>query len=386
MRLRAPIGLLALLALAATCAAAASAATPQDTRTLLRVASGITRLKVQRPVPVVVQAPATVRKRRLALAGRFYPGAARAHDASLYRALGLTPTRAAASRALEPVQPAALFYDPLTRRLVVPRGGRPNRQALMRAVVSALQDQHFDLARATRLAGNRDALAAARAASEGYSLLVAQLFATRTTSGHATGRIERFLALLDGFHSTRGVRFAAELRNLGADRAVWTALKAFPASTEQVFHLDKFLQRERPLPIVLPVDAAGLTLASDDTWGELDVRALLAVYGVPGLDRAATGWGGGRSAVYRGAGGEEAVAIALDWDSPLDAQQWRDAARRYVATAFDGAAASSCGAEACWELDGRGIAFARAGARTALVFAADAATADEVARTLVPAP
>ena len=51
--------------------------------------------------------------------------------------------------------------------------------------------------------------------------------------------------------------------------------------------------------IVLPVDAAGLTLTGDDTFGELDVRALLAVFGVPRLDRAGEGWGGGRSAIYR---------------------------------------------------------------------------------------
>ena len=95
-----------------------------------------------------------------------------------------------------------------------------------------------------------------------------------------------------------------------------SALRRFPATTEQVFHLDKFLQRERAVPIVLPDAVEDLQLGSTGTFGELDVRALLAVFGVPGLDAAATGWGGGRSAVYRDAAtATAAVLVALDWDS-----------------------------------------------------------------------
>ena len=381
MRYRTLIGLLALACVVSTTAAAAPV--PEETRTLLRLASGITKLKVQRPVRVVQPAPQVVRKRRTVLAAQAYPEAARDHDATLYRALGLTASRMAARAALTPVQPAALFYDAASRRVVVPRGARPARNALMRAVASALQDQHFDLRRAAKLGDNRDARAAARAATEGYSRLVAQLVAPRAPAAHTTGRITRFLQLQEGFHSSTAVRFSAQLRNLGSNRAVWTSLRVFPQSTEQIFHLHKFLERERPIPIVLPVHVGAFELASDDTWGELDVRALLATYGVAGLDRAATGWGGGRSAVYRG-DGAEAVALALDWDSSLDAVEWRDAARRYVGVAFHDAAAAACGVESCWELEGRGIAFARAGARTALVFAGDAATAAEVALALVP--
>ena len=146
-----------------------------------------------------------------------------------------------------------------------------------------------------------------------------------------------------GFVTTVGRRFAVDLRNLGGNRAVWSSLRRFPETTEQVFHLHKFLERERPLPIVLPVDAAGLRLASDGSFGELDVRSLLAVFRVPRLDRAASGWGGGRTALYR-AGGREAVAVALEWDTELDAAQWADAAAAYVRTAFRGATAAVCDA------------------------------------------
>lgn len=366
-------------ALLVPCGSAAGAPSPaRDARTALKLASGLTRLKLQRPVPVVQQAPAAVRQRRTVLAVRLYPAAARAHDASLHRALGLTPLKTVPM----PSQPATLFYDAPQRRIVVPRGST-SRHALVRAATAALLDQHFDLSRAHRLAGNRDAFAAARAATDGYSHLVAQLVGTRAPAAHASGRLARFLRLVDGFHSSRGVRFAAELRNLGSNRAVWTSLRVFPQSTEQVFHLHKFLQRERPIPIMLPADAAGLALASDDTWGELDVRALLATYRVAKLDAAATGWGGGRSAVYRAPDGEETVALALDWDTPRDAQQWQDAAQRLVATAFHASPLDDCVADVCWTTASRGIAFVRTEARTALVFAPTAATAADVARALV---
>ena len=165
---------------------------------------------------------------------------------------------------------------------------------------------------------------------------------------------------------------------------MWTSLRTFPASTEQLFHLDKFLERERPIPIVLPVDAGGMQLASDDSWGELDVRALLATFGVGGIDRAASGWGGGRSAVYRGPGGETAVAIALDWDTEADAAQWAAAVARYVAAAFPDAAVVGCGVDACWARGGRGVAFARARTRTVVVVATGAARGTALAGALVP--
>ena len=138
---------------------------------------------------------------------------------------------------------------------------------------------------------------------------------------------------------------------------------------------------------MLPVDAAGLTLARDGTFGELDVRALLAVFGVPRLDHVGTGWGGGRTAIYRRAG-SEVVALALDWDTELDALEWAEAIASYVNEAFDATvpglpAQIPCDASACWQVGARGIAFERAGARTALVIGVDTAQSASVARALL---
>ncbi len=158
-----------------------------------------------------------------------------------------------------------------------------------------------------------------------------------------------------------------------------SALRRFPATTEQVFHLDKFLQRERALPIVLPAEVEGLRLGSTGTFGELDVRALLAVFGVPGLDAAAAGWGGGRSAVYRDAA-TEAVLVSLAWDSEANAAQWETAATAYVEAAFGDGTLTECAASACRILSGRTIAFDRLGVHTSLVVAADVKHAGELAR------
>lgn len=362
-----PLVLAAAMVSTVLAGTSAAASAPDDTRTLAQLASGITRLKVRKPVVVVRPGPLVARARRASLDRRLYPPAARAHDAVLYHALALAPSVAAARAALEPKAPAAVFFDIERRRLVRARGTKPSRFALVREVVTALQDEHFGLGRALRRAGDRDELAAARAASEGYSRLVAQLLATQPAAARGSGRLGRFLALEEGFYGSQAVRFAAELRNLGSNRAVWTALKAFPASTEQVFHLSRFLQRERPSLVVLPGEADGLRLASVDTFGELSVRTLLATAGVADVDRIATGWGGGRSAIYR-AEGREGVVLALDWDSAADAAQWAAAVER-----LDGF------------LTTRPNAFLRSGRRTVLAFAGDADAAMRLAREIIAA-
>ena len=63
-----------------------------------------------------------------------------------------------------------------------------------------------------------------------------------------------------------------------------------------------------------PGEAAGLTRVSVGTFGELDVRTLLAVAGAPAVDATGSGWAGGRTALYR-SDVAEAALVALAWDS-----------------------------------------------------------------------
>ena len=378
------LSLVALVALPLAHAAAAIA--PAESKALLRVASALSRLAVHRPVPVVPEPAGRYRASRLAAHDRLYPKARQTYDEALYTALGLTSGRDALRKALVSGQTQPALYDPQTRRLYVPRGP-VGRTAVLHELVHALQDQALDLRRARALAGNRDARLAAAAIIEGHASLIATLLRPRAHAAHGGSGIARFLALERGFPSTIGQRFAVTLRNLGGNPAVFGALRRFPETTEQIFHVDKFLEREQAVPIALPVEAAGLTRGGADTFGELDVRALLATFSVPRLDRAGSGWGGGRSALYR-RDGREAAVVALDWDEELDAVEWDEAVRAYVDSAFDAGspgppATTPCAASACWELRGHTLAFARSGRRTALVFGPDLVTAALVARSIL---
>jgi hypothetical protein len=374
--------LLALLVTALIAAPGAGALDRKQTEALLRLAVKATGLSARAPVRIVVQPRPLFRQQRAKLFDRDYPRAVQAHDEAVYRGLGLlSGGRGTLRKALLALDTRSGVYDPVARTAYV-QAGRGERGASLRQLVHTLQDQHFDLSRVRRLRGGRDATVAATAAIEGHaSLLLGGPAAPKTDTG---SRLTRFLVLERGFAPTVGLRLAADLRNLGGTTAVRSALRRFPATTEQVFHLDKFLEHEPASKLVLPANAAGMQLRTAGTFGELDVRALLAVFGVPRLDAAAAGWGGGRSAVYRDAT-TEAILVALNWDSAADTVQWGAAATAYVKVAFGAAIPTECAASTCWILSGRTIAFDRLGVHTALVVAADTRHAEELARAVTSA-
>ena len=95
-----------------------------------------------------------------------------------------------------------------------------------------------------------------------------------------------------------GKALAKELRYLGGSPALASALRLFPQTTEQLLHIDKFLERERALPVRLPARIGDWKLSAAETFGELDVRSLLRAFGVPNAVAAAEGWGGGRVGLY----------------------------------------------------------------------------------------
>ncbi|HUP31988.1 MAG TPA: hypothetical protein VM184_03070 [Gaiellaceae bacterium] len=379
--------ILAVLLAALVAVPAAAAFDRKQAQALLRVAVKASGLKARTQVKIVVERPAPFAGRRVRMLDRAYPRAAQEYDETVYRALGLVSGgKGVLRKALIETENSTGLYDPGTRTAYVRRGSGENASAL-HEIVHALQDQHYDLRRAYKLPGGSDAMAAAMAAIEGHAALVADVLVPRRTSSHGGAKLTRFVQLQRGFAYEVGLRFAAELRNLGGNAAVLGSLRRFPETTEQVFHLDKYLERERAVPIVLPVDAAGSTLWKASTFGELDVRALLAVFGVPRLDHAGAGWGGGRTAVYRHPGGDS-VAVALDWDTERDALEWLEAVIIYVNEAFDAATpglppVTPCAATICWQVGGRAIAFERDGERTALTLGNDLDRAAGVALAIL---
>jgi hypothetical protein len=375
--------------LAATLLAAPSAAAldRDQARVLLRTAVKLSGLQARAQPRIVVESRTRFRQRRVKLLDRDYPHVAQEYDETVYRALGLvTGGNGVLRRTLIELEDRTGLYDPVSRTAYIQAGAGESKTAL-HELVHALQDQHFDLRRAMRLPGGSDGRVAAEAAIEGHATLVAGVPSSGKTSSRSGGKLARFVELERGFRYSVGLRFAADLRNLGGTKAVLTSLRRFPATTEQVFHLDAYLERERALPIVLPESAAGATLAGHSTFGELDVRALLAVFGVPRLAQVGTGWGGGRTAVYRGAGGDT-VLIALEWDTEQDAQQWAEAVHVYVDQAFDAdepgpPEPTPCTVTACWNLAGHAVALHRLGARTAVALGADLDSSTQVARRVL---
>lgn len=375
--------LLGVLAAALVAAPTSAALDRRQAQALLRVAVKLSGLGAQEPVRIVVERPVPFRQRRVKLLDRAYPRAEQTYDETVYRALGLVNGgKGVLRKKLIEMEDRTGVYDPVARTAYV-QAGPGERAAALHEIVHALQDQHYDLSSTGRLPGGGDAAVAAAAAIEGHATLVAGTLAARRASSHGGGRLTRFVELRRGFTYTVGMRFAAELRNLGGRKALLGALRRPPETTEQIFHLDKFLERERPAAVVLPVNAAGATLAGDGTFGELDVRALLAVFDVPRLDHVGTGWGGGRTGLYRGPFGDT-VLIALDWDTDRDAAQWAEAVATYVNEAFDAASPGlpepvACEATLCWQLGGRGIAFTREGERTSLALGTDAVRSAAIA-------
>ena len=388
MRRSLPILLLALAAVAPLAHGAIVPApiTVTEAKALLRIASKLSGLPAKRAVPVVAEGSVPFRQRRIRATDNLYPAADQRYDDALYTALGVARGRGLLRSAIVTSQVQQAFYAPPARKVYVLRG-RESRATILQPLVHALQDQSFDLGRLRALAGSRDARFAATAAVAGHASLVAQLPSARAASSHGGPRLNRFLELENGFPTTVGLRFAVNLRNLGGSKAVFGALRRFPETTEQIFHVDKFLEREPAVPIVLPVDAAGLTLGGDDTFGELDVRALLAVFGVPRLDHVGEGWGGGRSAIYR-KDLREAAVLALDWDSERDAQQWAEAVHLYVNEAFDAdepglPESTPCTATDCWSLGGHAVALEHVGTRTTLVLGDDVDSSAQLARAIL---
>jgi hypothetical protein len=218
------------------------------------------------------------------------------------------------------IEPSRARYDIRTHRLFVQRSPRPGRRTLIHEYVRALIDQNFSLKRLVALRANDH---------DGWYA--------------GEGLVDGVAALSSGGRSP-GLTLAAELRYLGGRAALADSLRKLPRTTEQLLHVDKFLEGEPALPVRLPARAGGLDLDASETFGELDVRNLLEAFRLHDANSVAAGWGGGRLAQY----GDVAV-LALRWDTPADAAEWQSAVPRYVAAAFPGATARTCPPlDACW--------------------------------------
>jgi hypothetical protein len=327
-----------ILALSATAVPAAS-----TKRSLLDQASSLSGLPVRRAVAEQTLAGArydsTVRRASL----REYPRALRGADATIYARLGLMPGSLEAQ--LPPAtQASRAWYDPGARRLLLRRTPVPQRARVVNELVRALVDQNFNLRRIAGLrARDRDRALAAKAIVDGTAALAAGI-GVNPIRGNV---LEHFLQHESGL--VAGKALAKQLRYIGGSQALASALRTFPQTTEQLLHIDKFLEREPPVALRLPTRIGDRSLSTSETFGELDVLSLLRTFEVPNAAATAAGWGGGQVGVYTSAAGETTVALVVKWDTIEDAAAWRQAVMRYVEVAFPGAVLGDCPPlDHCW--------------------------------------
>jgi hypothetical protein len=327
-------------ALALSAAGAPAAGTNDG---LLKKASRLSGLPVRRVVPKQTLAGAQYDSAVLRAAYREYPRSWHSIDAALYARLGMMPLSPRAQLAPEALA-SRVWYDPGTQRLLVRRMPMPQRARVVNELVRALVDQNFNLRRIARLrVRDRDHALAAKAIVDGVAALASGIGASAARGT----RLERFLQLESGL--APGKALAKELRYIGGSPALASALRSFPQTTEQLLHIDKFLERERALAVRLPTRIGDWKLSASETFGELDVRSLLRTFGIPNAAAAADGWGGGRIGLYVSATGETTAAVGLRWDTIDDATEWRDAVARYVGAAFPDAQAHDCPPiDHCW--------------------------------------
>jgi hypothetical protein len=156
------------------------------------------------------------------------------------------------------------------------------------------------------------------------------------------------------FPYVSGQPFVERLFEDGGWDAVDAAYLNMPASTEQILHPDKYLERDNPVTLALPEPSTSLgngwSEVHQNTLGELQIALLLAdlppgrglnsvtgQYEIPDPAwNAAAGWDGDRYALWSNSDGQEALVWRTAWDTEQDARAFAAALARYEERRWDG--------------------------------------------------
>ncbi|MEK6408488.1 MAG: hypothetical protein AABN34_16290 [Acidobacteriota bacterium] len=252
------------------------------------------------------------------------------------------------------------FYEPKTKEFYL-AAWLPiadQKRVIAHELVHALQDQHFNLGRfETWPKGDSDAELAVHALIEGEATLVmieyefeqqgmkfdikkAGSLTDSLLDQDGDGDAKNYPVLASApkvlkenlqFPYLYGAGFVAAVLKNSSWRALDSSYETLPASTEQIMHPERFLNRDNPVKIELP-DLGGALgpdwkKADADVNGEFGYLVALAEF-IPkrAAQRAAAGWGGDRYALYeKKATGAVALAQYTTWDTENDAKEFFDA-------------------------------------------------------------
>lgn len=293
------------------------------------------------------------------------------------------------------------YYDDEKKRLVV-AGSQTltpyDRVLLAHELVHALTDQHFDLTRIERLEDQRkdDEATALLSLVEGDATLMMLLYRETLTEEEKAAfarqaeevdspELEAAPAVLRAsllFPYDQGTQFVNTLYLRGGVKAIDDAYRRPPASTEQILHPQKYVNRDDPQPVSLPdVRAAlgeGWREIDAGSAGELDVR-LIADQFLPDADAAsiADGWDGGAYAAFESSAGT-VVAMETVWDSADEARRAAEGLTEWLRPRFasKGSPYRPGTGIAGWDAGSAAAEVARSGDRVVLIVGPDRPTVE----------
>lgn len=295
------------------------------------------------------------------------------------------------------------FYDPKTGRmyLIAEALGPLEKLTFVHEYVHALQDRLFGLGdRLDALKKEDDRALALESLAEGDATLLmeqylwahmgelaspelfSQVYSIETPKFDAApSAIQQQLL----FPYEAGLSFAWRIYDQGGWAGMDAAWKDPPRSTEQILHPERYPDDPPQVVTVPPLTATlgeGWRLRDQDTLGEFMLRLHLEAYlDEAEVDRAATGWGGDRYALYVREDGEACLVIVLAWDDADEAGEFVEAYQR-LAEARYGEAGEGTVAGGMWWAGRPGLYLRWQGEAVALILTPERATAEAVAREL----
>jgi hypothetical protein len=269
------------------------------------------------------------------------------------------------------------FYDPKAKTLYVVEGSPPEAAGLVVAheLVHALQDQYVNLDSLQNVPGRDDHVGAAQAVMEGQAT-VAQL-GDASVAASLPGGWDRVRQMIREQQASMPI-FAsaptliqetlifpylsgAEFMRHASDASISSAklYADLPASTEQILHPERYLQRDAPTEVTLFPAPGGRAVAYENTLGEFETRLFLyeRLRDETAAVRGARGWDGDRYALLDAAGGEALVWLTV-WDSAVDAAEFNDLLGRAPAQrpgATQGGSSGRSVTVSAGEVDGRPV-------------------------------
>ncbi len=275
---------------------------------------------------------------------------------ALYKLLGLISVESVLFDQYSSLLDAQVLgaYDPDVEEFVVRQPGAefgPSQEfTYAHEYVHRLQDAQFSLdAILDRLEeeGNSDRSLAFSALVEGDATTSQQLYAIRHLDLNQLSQIlaesQEAIEGSEGapyilqrgleFPYIEGASFADRLRSTQGIESLDAAFANPPDSTEQILHIEKYVNRELPLEVSLPeglFDSEGLNgegwdVIDEDVFGEFFLKAWLEAIGARSSDaaEAAAGWGGDAMTLAVNNEGEHALVGMIAWDNPsVDAEQF----------------------------------------------------------------